>query len=228
MFGDYKEIIDLTLPITTGMDVPPANKKTLPPVEILAYRTHGDNGIHVSFYQSGIHAGTHLDAPLHIIPNGKTIDQLDLNYFMGEAYCIDCTSVKPNEPVTAAMLDAAANRIKPGMIVFLYTGWSDKMFGKEEYWSDSPYLGEDAAKWLVEKKVKIAGYDFFQDIGAKSSVLNPDLFVVHKILLGNGVLNIEHLTNLGKVVGTEFGCIAFPLKLVGAEGSPTRVIALKK
>lgn len=227
MFGSFKEIIDLTIPITTGMEVPPGNKKTLPPVEYRTYRTHADSGIQVGFYQTGIHAGTHLDAPLHIIDGGQTIDQLDLNYFLGEAYCIDCSSVKPNEPVTAAMLEPAASHIKPGMIVFLYTGWSDKMFGTEGYWLDSPYLGEDAAEWLVEKKAKIAGYDFFQEIGAKAPVLNSKLFVVHRILLGNGILNIEHLTNLNKVVGTRFYCIAFPLKLVGAEGSPARVIALR-
>lgn len=227
MFGIYKEIIDLTLSVKTNMEVPPANKKTIPPVELRNYRIHEDNGIHIGFYQTGIHAGTHIDAPLHIIPGGKTIDQLDLSYFLGEAYCIDCSEVKPNEPVTAKMLNAAADSIKSGMIVFLYTGWSDKMFGNEKYWSDSPYLGEDAARWLVKMKVKIAGYDFFQEIGAKQVELNPELFVVHKILLGNGILNIEHLTNLGQVVGTNFFCVALPLKLVGAEGSPTRVVALR-
>jgi len=227
MPANYSEIIDLTLPVTTNMHVPPGNRKTLPPVEFKTYRTHADSGIQVGFYQTGIHAGTHLDAPLHIIDGGKTIDQMDLNYFLGDAYCIDCTEVKPNEPVTAAMLDKAADAVEPGMMVFLYTGWSDKMFGRDEYWSDSPYLGEDAAQWLVDKKARIAGYDFFQDIGAKRSVLDASLFVVHKILLGNGVLNIEHLTNLGKVAGGKFYCIALPLKIMGAEGSPTRVIALR-
>lgn len=223
----YKEIIDLTLPITTGMSVPPANQKTLPPVEFRLYRSQEENGIQVGFYQSGIHAGTHLDAPIHLMAGGKTIDQLDLGYFIGEGYCIDCSQVKPNEPVTAAMLEPAADKVRPGMMVFLYTGWSEKMFGNPDYWSESPYLGEDAAQWLVDHGAKVAGFDFFQEIAAKPEKNDPKDFHVHHIILGNGCLNIEHLTNLSAVVNTEFDVIALPLKLIGAEGSPTRVVALR-
>ncbi|GHV44188.1 cyclase [Synergistales bacterium] len=223
----YKEIIDLTLGIVSNMQVPPGNKKTLPPVEFRLYSEVAKNGIQVGFYQQGIHAGTHLDAPLHVVTGGKAIDQLPLDYFMGRGYCINCTGVKPNEPVTAAMLDYAAPKIEKGMIVLLHTGWSDKMFGQDAYWEDSPYLGEDAAHWLVDHGAKIAGYDFFQEIGAKAPVLDPTSFKVHHILLENGCLNIEHMTNLGKVVDSAFDIIALPLKIIGAEGSPTRVIALK-
>ena len=223
----YNEIIDLTLPITTGMSVPPANQKTLPPVEFRLYKEAERDGIQVGFYQSGIHAGTHLDAPRHLLAGEKTIDELDLGYFLGRAYCIDCSAVKPNEPVTAKMLEPAADRVRPGMMVFLYTGWSETMFGKDGYWNDSPYLGEDAAQWLVDHGAKIAGFDFFQEIAAKPEKNNPEDFHVHKIILGNGCLNIEHLTNLSKVVNTEFDAIALPLKLIGAEGSPTRVVALR-
>ena len=223
----YKEIIDLTIPVVTGMSVPPANQKTLPPVEIKICRNHSEHGIQVGFFQSGIHAGTHLDSPLHIIKDGATIDQLPLDYFIGPAYCIDCSEVKPCQPVTREMLKKAEGKIQDGMSIFLYTGWSDRMFGTDQYWDDSPYLGEDAAQWLVDNKAKIAGFDFFQDIGAKSTTLDPSKFVVHKILLGNGVLNIEHLTNLGSLKNSEFIAITLPLKLIGSEGSPTRAIALR-
>ena len=222
----YKEMVDLTLDIVNNLSVPPGNRKTLPPVELKLYKEVDKDGIQVGFYQQGIHSGTHLDAPLHVIPGGKSMDQLPLEMFIGRAYCIDCSSVKPNEPVTAAMLEYAAPKIRKGMMALLYTGWSDKMFGTDEYWSESPYLGEDAAQWLVDHGVSIAGYDFFQEIGAKLPVLDPSKFVVHRILLGNGCLNIEHMTNLGKVLDKEFDVIALPLKIMGAEGSPSRVIAL--
>ena len=227
MLKGYTQIIDLTLPITSGMSVPPGNRKTLPPVEFRLYKDAKRDGIQVGFYQSGIHAGTHLDAPRHIVPGGKTIDQLPLDQFLGKGWCIDCSMVQPNQPVTAEMLEPAKKYMRSGMMVFLYTGWSDKMFGTDQYWTDSPYLGEDAAQWLVDQGAKIAGFDFFQEIGAKSPVLNPETFQVHKILLENGCLNIEHLTNLSGLVGKEFDVIALPLKLVGAEGSPTRVLALR-
>lgn len=224
----YKALVDLTLPIVSNMSIPPANVNMLPPVLFKLYKDAEKDGIQVGFFQEGIHSGTHLDAPRHIFAGGETIENLPLDYFMGKAVCLDCSSVKPNEPVTAAMLEPYAPLMEPGIIALLYTGWSDKMFGTNEYWFDSPYLGEDAAHWLVDHGAKIAGFDFFQEIGAKCDHVQPDKFMVHKIILGNGCINIEHLTNMGQLLGKEFDLIALPLRLVGAEGSPTRVVALVK
>ena len=224
----YKSLVDLTLPIVSNMSVPPANTNLLPPVKFQLYKDAKVDGIQIGFFQEGIHSGTHLDAPRHIFADGETIENLPLDYFMGKAVCLDCSVVKPNEPVTAAMLEPYASVMEPGIIALLYTGWSDRMFGTTEYWFDSPYLDEDAAKWLVDHGAKIAGFDFFQDVGAKCDHVNPEDFVVHKIILGNGCLNIEHLTNLGQLVGKSFDIIALPLRLVGSEGSPTRVVALLK
>ncbi|MCI6376393.1 MAG: cyclase family protein [Clostridiales bacterium] len=224
----YKALVDLTLPIVSNMPIPPANVNMLPPVTFKLYKDAELDGIQVGFFQEGIHSGTHLDAPRHIFAGGETIENLPLDQFMGKAVCLDCSAVKPNEPVTAAMLEPYAPMMEPGIIALLYTGWSDKMFGTDEYWFDSPYLGEDAAQWLVDHGAKIAGFDFFQEIGAKCDHVKPDEFVVHKIILGNHCLNIEHLTNLGQLLGKEFDIIALPLRLVGAEGSPTRVVALVK
>lgn len=224
----YKALIDLTLPIVSNMSVPPANENMMPPVDFKLYKDAKKDGIQVGFFQEGIHSGTHLDAPRHIFAEGETIENLPLEHFMGKAVCLDCRTVKPNEPVTAEMLEPYANMMEPGIIALLYTGWSDKMFGTKEYWFDSPYLGEDAAQWLVDHGAKIVGFDFFQEAGAKCDHVQPEKFMVHKIILGNNCLNIEHLTNLGAIYGKSFDIIALPLRLVGAEGSPTRVVALIK
>jgi len=227
MIGNYSEVIDLTLPITTGMDIPTGIRNKIPQVEFKLYKKADVDGIQVGFFQTPIHAGTHLDAPRHILPEGVTLDDVSLDTFVGEAYCADVSQVKPNGEVTVAMLEPYTNKIRKGGILFLYTGWNEKMFGTIEYWNDSPVLGLEAAQWLADKGVKLLGYDFFQDAGAKGYETNPANFKAHKIILGNGILHIEHLTNLSKVVGSEFFAIALPLKIVGAEGSPTRVIALR-
>lgn len=228
MYQHYAEIVDLTLPITSNMPVPPANRESLPPVEFRLYREARRDGIQVGFYQTGIHAGTHLDAPRHILADGETIDQLPLDLFLMRGTVIDCSAVKANEPVTAAMLERAVDQVVPGMAVLLYTGWSDRYFfdGTDAYWADSPYLGEDAARWLVSHGAKIAGFDFFQEIAAKRQDIDPAMFHVHQIILGGGCLNIEHLTGLGPLLGRKFDLVALPLKLTGAEGSPARVAAL--
>ena len=79
----------------------------------------------------------------------------------------------------------------------------------------------------MDKGVKLVGYDFFQEAGGKTVPADPEKFLAHKIVLGQGVVQVEHLTNLSKVVGTEFFAVALPLRIEGAEGSPTRVVALR-
>ena len=224
---EYKEVIDLTLPITTGMDIPTGLRGKLPPVEFKLYSRADVEGLQVGHLSMPIHAGTHLDTPRHIYADGKTLDEIPLSAFVGKAVCVDVSQVKPNEEVTPEMLEPYRDRIQPGMMVFLYTGWNEKMFGTLDYWMDSPVLGTAAADWLVERGAKMLGYDFFQDAGAKGYETNVKNFHAHEHVLGKGVLHVEHLTNLSKVVGTEFFAIALPLKIVGGEGSPTRVIALR-
>lgn len=224
---DYKEVIDLTLPITTGMDIPTGLRGKLPPVEFKLYSRSDKEGLQVGHLSTPIHAGTHMDTPLHVFAGGKCLDDIPVSAYVGEAICVDVSQVKPNEEVTPEMLEPYADKIRPGMMVFLYTGWSEKMFGTLEYWFDSPVLGTAAADWLVEKGVKMLGYDFFQDAGAKGYETDVKNFHAHHHVLGAGVLHIEHLTNLSAVVNTEFFAIGLPLKIVGGEGSPVRVVALK-
>lgn len=225
---EYSEVIDLTLPITTGMDIPTGLRASLPPVEFKLYSRAAEQGLQVGHLSTPIHAGTHLDTPQHIYPDGKTLDDLALDGFIGSGICLDVSQVRANEEVTPEMLEPYGDRLRPGMVVFLYTGWSERMFGTLEYWNDSPVLSTAAADWLVvEKGAKMLGYDFFQDAGAKGFQTYRKNFLAHEHVLGQGALQVEHLTNLSAVVGTEFFAIALPLKIAGGEGSPTRVIALR-
>lgn len=224
----YSEVIDLTIPITSGIDnVPPGIRSTTPPVSFTLYRRSEKDGIQVGFYMGPIHTGTHLDAPKHVFADGKTLDDIDVGQFMGNGYCADVSQVGPNEEITAAMLEPYKDKVKPGGVLFLCTGWSEKMLGTLEYWMDSPTLSIEAAQWIMDRGVKFVGYDFFQDAGAKGFTTNPEEFLAHKVILGQGAVHVEHLTNLSRVVGTEFFAIALPLKIRGGEGSPTRVVALR-
>ena len=224
---EYCEVIDLTLPITSGMDIPTGLRATLPPVEFKLYSRAEEQGLQVGHLSTPIHAGTHLDTPRHIYPDGKTLDEISMDAFIGKGICVDVSQAKENEEVTVEMLLPYEDRIQPGMVVFLYTGWSERMFGTLEYWNNSPVLSTSAADWLVkEKGAKMLGYDFFQDAGAKGFKTFLKNFLAHEHVLGQGALQVEHLTNLSRVVGKEFFAIALPLKIVGGEGSPTRVIAL--
>jgi len=222
----YSKIIDLTIPITTGMDMSPGTKATTPQVEFEIFRSHEQSNIQLGIYRTPIHVGTHLDTPLHIFPDGLPMEQVPLNHWMGEAFCVDLHWVKPNHAITAKDLADNTPELAEGMILLIHTGWSDKMYGNAEYWSESPFLTPEAAQWMVDKKVKLGGYDFFQDEGPKALKLDPSSFKVHRIMLANGCYNCEHLTNLGEIAGKKVFFMALPLSIPGAEGTPTRAVAL--
>ena len=121
---EFSEVIDLTLPITTGMDIPTGLRGKLPPVEFKLYSRSDEGKLQVGHLSTPIHAGTHLDTPLHVFAGGKCLDDFPVSSFVGKAICVNVSQVKPNEEVTPEMLEPYTDRIRPGMMVFLYTGWS--------------------------------------------------------------------------------------------------------
>jgi kynurenine formamidase len=89
------------------------------------------------------------------------------------------------------------------------------------YFTHSPGLSEDAAEYLINKKVNAVGIDSPSiDRGSDSN------FPVHKLLLSNEILIVENLCNLGKIDNQNFTLIMTPLRLSGASGSPIRAIAI--
>ncbi|HSH31847.1 MAG TPA: cyclase family protein [Candidatus Saccharimonadales bacterium] len=156
----------------------------------------------------GTHVGTHMDAPMHMLEGGQSLDKVPIKNFVGNGCYIevqdgDFSAIK------------SAN-IQEGDIVLFHTGMSDK-YHDDAYFENYPAMSEDIAQYLVEKKVKIVGVD-------ECSVDNKDGFPIHKILLGGGTLIIENLTNLSQLKGKEFQVYALPIKLQ-IDGAPARVIA---
>lgn len=192
-------------------------------------RTYEKEGRQSTYYSISAHAFTHLDAPLHFAGSDKkSITDYPVDYFIGEASLIDVPRGK-SEPITGKDLEAAGKDCKDGDIVFIRTGWLEKMWGKEEF-IDSPYLTEDAAKWLVKLKARIAGYDFIEDyvvrdITRKGHAPN-DAFVVHLTLLRNEVMNLEYVNNLSQIKASRFKAFVLPIKFQDFDGAPCRPVAV--
>ena len=180
---------------------------------------------HVQEIRTWSHLGTHMDAPLHVIPGGTSIDHIPVDQVAGEGVILDVHKAGP-EPITARDLEKGNLRVQEGDLVFLWTGWGGK-FSTPEY-DPHPYLSEEAAGYLVEKKVKVVGLD----------VLTPDLpapfrkedyrGVVHETLLGNGVLIIENLGHLDEVAGKRLWICAAPMKVRDGDAGFVRVLAFEK
>lgn len=192
-------------------------------------RSFEEHGRQATSYSVSAHAYTHLDAPLHMFENGKSIDSYPVDYFIGHTALLDIPKGE-NEPITAEDMESAGKHAKNGDIVLIRTGWLEKMWGREDF-NDSPYLKEDAADWLVRLKAKIAGYDFPIDYIEREffrkGFAKTEDFKIHLKLLGNGVLNLENLNNLSKLSKPTFSLIALPIPLRNCDGAPCRVVAVE-
>ncbi|HXQ23160.1 MAG TPA: cyclase family protein [Candidatus Acidoferrales bacterium] len=178
--------------------------------------------LNVTEIQMVCHFGTHVDAPCHFIPDGPAFHEIPLDrlYGPGVVWRLRC---EPYGLIEPEMLEQAGPPLRPDDVLILDTGWAAH-FGTELY-DQNPSLSLAAAEWLVEHGVKLIGVDF----------ATPDLAVnrrppgfrwpVHHVLLSQGVLIGENLTNLGPLVGRRVEVMFLALNITGADGAPARVIA---
>ncbi len=196
--------VDLSVALNEQTPVYPGDPATkISPVGLLANDGYCDHYISL-----GTHVGTHIDAPMHMLEGGKSLDQIPLEQFVSSGRLAEVAGSN-FESVKQAGIQA-------GDIVLFRTGMSDR-YHEKEYFEDYPAMSEEVAKYLVGAKVKMVGVD-------TCSVDNQDGFPIHKILLGGDVLIIENLTNLDQLTGRDFNVYALPLSLQ-IDGSPARVIA---
>ena len=158
------------------------------------------------------HTGTHMDAPAHMIPGGKTLDHYNPGSFSGPGALIDVTAFSGKE-IPLAFLEKYRETIPTGGYLLLYTGW-DRLWGRPEYFDKYPVLAPETALWLVSLPLKGIGIDG----PSFDPVEGPQR--IHHILLGKGLLLVENLTGLGRIQGRSFSFSAFPLLYRGADGAP--------
>lgn len=167
-----------------------------------------------------IHTGTHIDAPYHFFPQGKTIDQMPLHIFVGPAILLDLTQFGgPRQCITVD--DVRSTGVTPaelaGRRAVLRTDWATHHWNQPDLYTGNPYLSEDAATWFRDAEVVALGLDFAVD----AEFPYPN----HYILLGEDILLIENLIHLDQVRSKAFTLMALPLKVVGGDGGPARALA---
>ena len=230
-------VIDLTHPISEDM-----------PIEIGQIRfvkdyDYGDRGFRSHWIQMHLHHGTHMDAPMHSEPGGKSIDDFDPGELYGDAVVLDFSNKGANEAITLEDVKLAEGNleteIRPGDFVLLRTGWSSK-WGTPEYWPQSPFLRAEAANYLIQEKgARALGYDFSQEeqvrdhskisaIAAEEKAEPGALMKVHHAVLGAGRYHVEALTNLEAIQQERVKLIVAPLPFRGLEASFCRVLVIEE
>lgn len=155
-----------------------------------------------------MHTGTHIDAPLHFVHGGKTMDEIPLSKLLRPVKVLDLTMVQ--DAIKGEHLEGAL--IEKGDFILLKTRNSLEDILEGEF----VYITTEAAERLVELGVEGVGLDA---LGVERD--QPD-HGTHHALLGAGIIIIEGLC-LGEIEAGEYFMIAAPLKVVGLEAAPTRV-----
>ena len=202
--------IDISVPLRNTMVHWPGN----PPVRIK--RVHdlerGDSH-NLSEISMGSHTGTHLDAPLHFIQGGISIDRMPLDAAVGRARVIE---IQDNESIKREEL--LSHRIRRGERILFKTRNSSRVWQTGTFVEDFVFISNEAAHFLVERGVRAIGIDYLSIGGFQRGGSE-----VHRTLLSGGVWIFEGL-DLSLVSPGRYELICLPLKLEQADGAPARAI----
>ena len=151
----------------------------------------------LSAFSMCAHNGTHVDAPFHFLGDGKTVDRMGLDAFVGNCYV-----ARHRGDVSAA--DA-------GQIL-------EKAAGAERILiAGEITVTEAAAEVFADARIKLIGNEG-QTVGPEDAPMQ-----VHLILLGHGVALLEGIV-LTDVPEGHYFLNAAPLNLAGCDGAPCRAI----
>ncbi len=209
------KILDLTHVIHDKMPVFPG---TEPPVikNALTIEEHKNREKLITMFS---HTGTHMDAPAHMILDGNTLDQLPIEHFVGKAVVVDCRAVKDNE-ITLELLMTYEKQINQSEFVLFCTGWSER-WGNENYFEEFPALTLEAAGWISRKGLKGVGLD-----AISIDLMSSEDFEVHQVLFSENMVVVENLNALERLLDKAFIFSCYPLKIIEADGSPVRAVAI--
>jgi kynurenine formamidase len=190
-----------------------------PGVEIGSALEVARDGVDVAQLHLGSHTGTHLDAPSHTVPGGRTTGRIGLDELVGESLVVHLDGLAPRQlyglaELATALAGGLPERVPP--IVVVDTGWASR-FGTDAA-LEHPALDPDAAAELLRRGMRVLAVD----------TLSPDPtggdgFPVHDVVLGGDALIVENLTGLeGLPERVRVGLVPLP---IAADGAPVRAVA---
>lgn len=219
-------LIDLSTEFRDGMPKPPSGPRVdMRYVLTPSREEEEERGFTNKMEQFTIttHVATHIDAPSHFSLNGKNIDDYPVDFFYMVPTILLDVEREPYGEIHADDLRRAEKEcgcIEPGDLVLINTG-SYRRYEEPDY-ARSPYLTEDAARYLAEKSVSMVGIDSFtvDDPRKREKPAHVEL------LCRNAIPVIECVMNLGALPVKRFRTICMPLKVKDGSGAFTRMVAV--
>lgn len=209
-------IVDLSHPLETGMPVYPGD----PEVRIDPALEVPVDGVAVARLDLGSHAGTHIDAPAHSIVGGATVDELPLEWLVGDAVVLHVVEPRPDTGYGEGDLEGALPERLP-RIALVATGW-DARFGSDDAFAH-PFVSPALAERLWSAGVRVLGVDTLSP-DSTTGAMRGDGLPVHEQWLGRGGAIVENLRGLDQLPANVRVSL-LPLRISGGDGSPIRAIA---
>jgi arylformamidase len=186
---------------------------TGPPFELIERKrmSRGDPNNSSSIHAS-VHAGTHVDAPRHFVPDGPAIDSLPLDLFIGPARVCAVDVAREITAAEVTKLELAGEKR-----VLFKTRNSTELLHKPDYDPSFVAFSVDGAKALANMGVQLVGLDYL-------SVAHADEQVpVHRAFLDHGLALLEGV-DLSAVPPGRYELICLPIKIAGSDGAPCRAV----
>ncbi len=173
-----------------------------------------------------ISLGTHIDSPAHVIPDGRTVEKLNL-----EELLVDCVVINVSEeadenyfirPPVIDEFEKKYGKIPEHSLVIFYTGWGKHWENPEKYHNSFTFPSVDVstAKMLLARNIAGLGIDTLSCDTGKNG------FPVHRTILGADKYLVENIANANLIPVTGARVLVLPMKIKDATESPIRLIAL--
>lgn len=192
------------------------------------YRRHNDAWYLISEITMNTHCSTHVELPYHHVRDGADAAAFPGTGLVGEGVVVDLSAWRANNTrITLPELQqAAAGRIHPGDMVFFYTGNDAYYYTERQH--DRPWFTTDCIAWLVyECRISVLGVDTsgieVRAEDGSATLGQPN----HEMLLGAGIPLVEYMTHLDALLDRRFVAFILPVRIIGAEAFPVRVVAFE-
>ncbi|RKP56087.1 cyclase family protein [Cohnella endophytica] len=202
-------IYDITMTVEESMQVWKNYEQKKP--RISNVQNHDEGKPHESLLTMNTHTGTHVDAPLHMLAGGATIETITLERLVGPARVLDLTHVV--DCITKD--DLVPFAIQRGERLLFKTASSLS----EEFLMDFPFLREDGAKYLADIGVGLIASDALGIERAQAE------YPTHRTLMRNDVIIVEGV-RLKDVEAGNYTLVIAPLKLTGIDAAPARAFLM--
>lgn len=202
--------IDISLTLSENLPSWPGQKSF---VRKITAKIGENSDCNLSRFCSSTHFGTHVDVPYHFIENGKKLDEMPLEHFVGK-----CQVIELQHTENLIEIKDLENKIEDNITRLLVKTDNSRIINDSKFHEEFTAFSAASCRWLVNKGVNLLGIDYFSigpfDEGKET----------HKAFLENNKTVAVEGLNLRQVNPGFYQLVCLPLKIKGSDGAPARVI----